>query len=110
MSLISRENIITYPVTIQGNDNGVFSVQNTSGQTLFNIDTNTPRVDILTDNFYINNVIYSNDGVYLQLTGGTMTGAINSESIIPTSSVTYDIGSLSKLFNIPIEKIQVLIY
>ena len=99
MSLISRDNIINYPVTIQENNNGVFSVKNTSGQTLFNIDTNTPRVDILTDNFYINNVIYSNDGVYLQLTGGTMTGTINSESIIPTSSVTYDIGSLSKLFN-----------
>lgn len=33
------------------------------------------------------------DAEYLPLTGGTMTGAINSQNIIPTANNTYDIGS-----------------
>lgn len=33
------------------------------------------------------------DAEYLPLTGGTMTGTINSRSVIPTASNTYDIGS-----------------
>ena len=33
------------------------------------------------------------DSEYLPLSGGTMTGTINSRSVIPTASNTYDIGS-----------------
>jgi hypothetical protein len=36
---------------------------------------------------------------YLPLGGGTMTGAIHSQSIIPTSNTTYYLGSSSKQFN-----------
>lgn len=36
---------------------------------------------------------------YLPLTGGTMTGIINSQSIIPTATNTYDLGSSSLRWN-----------
>ena len=36
----------------------------------------------------------------LLLTGGTMTGTINSQSIIPTDDATYDLGSSTKGYNV----------
>jgi len=36
---------------------------------------------------------------YLALTGGTMTGTVNANSIIPTESETYDLGSSEKYWN-----------
>lgn len=37
---------------------------------------------------------------YLPLAGGTMTGTITSQSIIPTTNTTYNLGSSSNQFNI----------
>lgn len=37
---------------------------------------------------------------YLPLAGGTMTGTITSQSIIPTTNTTYNLGSTSNQFNI----------
>lgn len=37
--------------------------------------------------------------IYLKLAGGTMTGTINSQHLIPKSNATYNLGSSSKYYN-----------
>lgn len=44
--------------------------------------------------------VYSKVGEYLPLKGGTMTGTINSQSIIPKANTSYNLGSTSNQFNV----------
>lgn len=42
---------------------------------------------------------HNHDNTYLKLSGGTLTGQLTSRSIIPSSSLSYSLGSSSSFFN-----------